>query len=98
MNFRHFWRVILPLARPAVSTLFVFQFMWTWNAFLMPLLYMQKESLRPLPLGLMFFQGRYTSDYGMIAAGVAIATLPVILVYVLFQRQFIRGLTAGALK
>ncbi|MCA9888152.1 MAG: carbohydrate ABC transporter permease, partial [Anaerolineae bacterium] len=67
-------------------------------AFLMPLLYMQRESLRPLPLGLMFFQGRYTSDYGMLAAGISIATLPVILIYILFQRQFIRGLTAGALK
>lgn len=97
-EFQTFGLVILPLARPAVSTLFVFQFMWTWNAFLMPLLYMQRESLRPLPLGLMFFQGRYTSDYGMLAAGISIATLPVILIYILFQRQFIRGLTAGALK
>lgn len=97
-EFQTFLKVMLPLARPAMSTLFVFQFMWTWNAFLMPLIYLQKEDLRPLPLGLMFFQGRYTADYGMIAAGISIATLPVIIIYIIFQRQFIRGLTAGALK
>lgn len=97
-EFQTFWRVMLPMAGSAMSALFVFQFMWTWNAFLMPLLYMQREELRPLPLGLMFFQGRYTSDYGLIAGGVTIATVPVIIVYMLFQRQFMRGLTAGALK
>lgn len=97
-EFQTFLRVMLPMAGAAMSALFVFQFMWTWNAFLMPLLYMQKEELRPLPLGLMFFQGRYTQDYGLIAGGVTIATAPVIVVYILFQRQFMRGLTAGALR
>ncbi|MCZ7545976.1 MAG: carbohydrate ABC transporter permease [Anaerolineae bacterium] len=97
-EFQTFLRVMLPMAGAAMSALFVFQFMWTWNAFLMPLLYMQKEELRPLPLGLMFFQGRYTQDYGLIAGGVTIATVPVIVVYILFQRQFMRGLTAGALR
>ncbi len=89
---------MLPLTGPAVSSLIVFQFMWTWNAFLMPLIYLQRESLRPLALGLMFFEGRYTQDYGLIAGGVTIATFPIILVYVLLQRQFIRGLTAGAFE
>jgi ABC-type glycerol-3-phosphate transport system permease component len=93
-----FWYIMLPLARPAISTLTVFQFMWTWNAFLMPLLYMQREDLRPVPLGLMFFQGRYTQDYALTASGVTIITLPVIVVYVIFQRHFIRGLTSGAIK
>jgi raffinose/stachyose/melibiose transport system permease protein len=95
---RIFWSIMLPLARPALSTLVVFQFMRTWNEFLMPLLYLQDEALRPIPLGLMFFQGAYTRDIGLIAAGVSLATLPVILVYLLFQRQFVRGLTAGAVK
>jgi ABC-type glycerol-3-phosphate transport system permease component len=93
-----FWYIMLPLARPAMSTLTVFQFMWTWNAFLMPLLYMQREDLRPIPLGMMYFQGRYTQDYGLIAAGVTLITLPVIAVYIIFQRHFIRGLTSGAIK
>jgi ABC-type glycerol-3-phosphate transport system permease component len=95
---RIFWSVMLPLAKPAVSTLIVFQFMRTWNEFLMPLLYLQDEAKRPIPLGLMFFQGTYTRDIGLIAAGVTLATVPVIVVYLLFQRQFVRGLTAGAVK
>lgn len=95
---RIFWSVMLPLAKPAVSSLVVFQFMLTWNNFLMPLLYLQSEDLRPIPLGLMFFQGRYTQDVSLLAAGVAIATVPVVVVYLLFQRQFVKGLTAGAVK
>jgi raffinose/stachyose/melibiose transport system permease protein len=97
-EFRIFWSIMLPLAKPALSTLVVFQFMRTWNEFLMPLLYLQKEDLRPIPLGLMFFQGAYSRDIGLIAAGVSLATIPVIVVYLLFQRQFVRGLTAGAVK
>ena len=97
-EFETFWKIMLPLASPAVSTLIVFQFMWTWNAFLMPLLFLQSEELRTVPLGLLFFQGRYNVNYGLVAAGVTLATLPVILVFILFQRQFIRGLTAGAFK
>lgn len=97
-EFQVFWRVLLPLARPAVSSLVVFQFMWTWNAYLMPLLLLNQEALRPITLGLMFFQGRYTSDYALISAGVMIVTLPIVLVYIVMQRQFLRGLTAGALR
>ncbi len=97
-EFRIFRSVMLPLAWPAISTLVVFQFMRTWNEFLMPLLYLQDEALRPIPLGLMFFQGAYTRDIGLIAAGVALSTIPVIVVYLIFQRQFVKGLTAGAVK
>ena len=93
-----FWRVMMPLAGPALGSLTVFQFVWTWNAFLMPLLYMQSETLRPIPLGMMFFQGRYTQDVSLIAAAVTIATVPVIVMYLIFQRQFVRGLTAGSVK
>ena len=97
-EFGVFNKIMLPLAGPAVSTLIVFQFMWTWNAFLMPLLFLNEETLRPISLGLMFFSGRYTMNYGLVAAGVTLATLPLIVVYIIFQRQFMRGLTAGAIK
>ena len=97
-EFGVFWRVMLPLAGPAASTLAVFQFMWTWNAFLMPLLYLQRESLRPMALGLMFFSGRYGADYNLLFAGITIATLPVVLTYLLLQRRIAQGLTVGALK
>ena len=93
-----FWHIILPLTTPAISSLAIFQFVWTWNAFLMPLIYVNREELRPMTLGLMFFQGRYTSDYSMISAAVTLTTIPLIIVYVLLQRQFLRGLTQGAVK
>ena len=97
-EFRIFYSIMLPLARPAFSTLIVFQFMRSWNEFVMPLLYLQDEAKRPIPLGLMFFQGAYTRDIGLISAGVALSTIPVIIVYLVFQRQFVKGLTAGAVK
>ena len=97
-EFNVFFKIMLPLAGPAVSTLLVFQFMWTWNSFLMPLLLLNEESLRPITLGMMFFSGEYTANYSLIAAGVTLASLPVLIVFVIFQRQFIQGMTAGATK
>jgi ABC-type glycerol-3-phosphate transport system permease component len=96
-EFGVFWRVMLPLTGPATSALAVFQFMWTWNAFLMPLLYLQREHLRTLPLGLMLFSGRYGTQYHLLFAGVTIATLPIVIVYLVLQRRVTQGLTAGAL-
>jgi ABC-type glycerol-3-phosphate transport system permease component len=93
-----FWRVMLPLATPGLTTLIVFQFMYTWKAFLMPLVFVQLDELRPVALGMMFFFGRFTADRGMIAAGVTIAMVPVIVLYLVLQRQFIDGITAGAVK
>jgi len=97
-DFGVFGRVMLPLAGPAVAALVVFNFMGAWNAFLLPLIYMQTESLRPMMVGMMFFTTRYGVDYSMSMAGTLIIMLPVMVVYVIFQRQFIQGLTAGAVK
>jgi ABC-type glycerol-3-phosphate transport system permease component len=93
-----FWRIQLPLAGPAVATLAVLNFMGAWNSFLLPLIYMQKDELRPLVLGLMFFQSRYTRDFPLTMAGAAITMLPIIIVYLFFQRQFVQGLTSGAFR
>jgi ABC-type glycerol-3-phosphate transport system permease component len=93
-----FWRVMLPLAAPGLTTLAVFEFMGTWNAFSLPLILVQREELRPVALGIMFYFGRYTSDRAMIAAGVTLAILPIILVYLVMQRQFVRGITAGSVR
>ncbi len=93
-----FRQIMLPLAVPGLATLVVFQFMWTWNEFAMPLVFVQLEELRPVSLGTMFFFGRFTADRGMIAAGVTIAMLPVVLLYLVLQRKFIEGITAGAVK
>jgi ABC-type glycerol-3-phosphate transport system permease component len=97
-EFQLFWYVMLPLTGSAASTLAVFQFMWTWNSFLVPMLYLQRENLRTLPLGLMLFSGRYSTQYSLLFAGVTIATLPIVIFYLLMQRRVTAGLTAGALK
>lgn len=95
---RVFWHVMLPLARPGLLSLAVFQFMFTWNMFLIPLLYGQNEQLRPVASGIMFFVGEYGTDRGAIAAAVTMTCIPVIVVYLFLQRYFIAGMTAGALK
>jgi raffinose/stachyose/melibiose transport system permease protein len=92
------WRVLLPLARPAVLTMTVLLFMWTWNEFLLALVMVSNEDLRTAPLGLSFFQGRNTSDLTLLAAGSVIVALPVVIVYMFLQRHFIRGMLSGAVK
>jgi raffinose/stachyose/melibiose transport system permease protein len=97
-RFRLLLHVVLPLCRPALLSLLVFIFMWTWNQFLLPLVLVQSDHARTLPIGLSFFQGRFSSDLSLLMAGVTITFVPVVLVYVVFQRQIIRGITAGSLK
>jgi raffinose/stachyose/melibiose transport system permease protein len=92
------WRVLLPLARPAVLTMTVLLFMWTWNEFLLALVMVSDEGLRTAPLGLSFFQGRNTSNLTLLAAGAVIVAAPVVVVYVFLQRHFIRGMLSGAVK
>lgn len=93
-----FRQVMVPLAWPGLATLVVFQVIDTYNQFLMPLIFVQRDELRPVSLGTMFFFGRFTADRGMIAAGVTISMLPMVILYLLLQRRFIEGITAGAMK
>lgn len=97
-EFGVFWRIMLPLATPGISTLVVLQFIAAWKEFLIPLLYMQREELRPLVLGLMFFKTAYTRDIPLTMAATGIVMLPIIAVYLVLQRKFIQGITAGAVK
>lgn len=92
------WRILWPLARPAVLTLVVLLFMWTWNEFLLALVMVQKETMRTLPVGLAFFQGRYSANIPLMAAGSLIVAGPILIVYIVFQRYFIRGMLGGAVK
>ena len=92
------WHILWPLARPAVLTLVVLTFMWTWNEFLLALVMIQKETMRTLPVGLAFFQGRYSANIPLMAAGSLIVAGPILLVYLIFQRYFIRGMLGGAVK
>jgi raffinose/stachyose/melibiose transport system permease protein len=90
------WRVILPLARPAVLTMTVLLAMWTWNEFLLALVMVSDEGLRTAPLGLSFFQGRNLTNLTLLAAGAVIVAAPIVLLYVFLQRHFIRGMLSGA--
>ena len=92
------WRVVLPMGRPAVLTLVLLVFMWTWNEFLLALVMVSDESLRTAPLGLTFFQGRNTTDVPLLAAGAVIVAAPVVIAYLFLQRHFIRGMLSGAVK
>ena len=92
------WRVVLPMGRPAVLTLVLLVFMWTWNEFLLALVMVSEESLRTAPLGLAFFQGRNTTDVPLLAAGAVIVAAPVVIAYLFLQRHFIRGMLSGAVK
>lgn len=97
-NFRVLRSVLVPMARPALVTLTVLIFMWTWNEFLIPLVMVVDESLRTAPLGLAFFQGQYTQGFTLLAAGACIVALPVVLVYLYLQRHFIAGMLEGAVR
>ncbi len=92
------WRVLLPIARPAVLTMIVLVFMWTWNEFLLALVMVSDEGLRTAPLGLAFFQGRNTNDEALLAAGAVIVALPVVIVYLFLQRRFISGMLGAGVK
>jgi raffinose/stachyose/melibiose transport system permease protein len=90
--------VITPLTRPALQALLVFMVVWNWNQFLLPMMLIQRESARTLPLGLSLFMGRYGSDFPLLMAGATISFIPVVIVYIIFQRHFIKGIAAGALS
>ena len=97
-EFGVFWRVVLPLALPGVATLVIFTFMEAWNGFLWPRLVISSEAMFTLPVGLAQLQMRNTSNWGQTMAGTTLTALPMIVVFFFMQRQFIAGLTAGAVK
>lgn len=95
---RTLFQVALPPGRPALLTLVVLLFMWSWNEFLLPLVMVTSDTLRTAPLGLAFFAGQHATDRIGMAAAAVIVSAPVVLMFIVFQRSFIRGMTAGAVK
>lgn len=91
-------RVLLPLARPSLTTLAVLVFMWSWNQFLLVLILIQDPDSRTAPAGLGFFVGQHATDIPVLSAGTVIVILPILITYLLFQRSFISGFLQGALK
>ena len=93
-----YWRIILPLSKPAIGALAIFTFVHSWNAFLWPLVVLQRENMLTLPVGVASLQNEFAVDYGLIFAGAAIAAVPLILFFLAFQRYFLEGVRMGALK
>lgn len=98
-DFRAFWSVVLPIMRPALGALAVFQFVYSWNNFFWPLLVLYREEMYTVPVMLgSFVVQQAVVPYDIIAAGITLASVPMIIAFLLGQKQFIAGLTMGALK
>lgn len=94
----NFWRILMPLSAPALATLFIIDALATWNELLMALVLISANESRTVPVGLLQFQGQFSSQYTQLMAGVVISITPIILLYIFLQRYMVAGLTAGALK
>ena len=97
-NFDFFWRILLPLARPALAAVAALTMIVSWNALLVPLVVLNSEELWTLPLGTMQFQGQYGQDLALVSAFVVLSAIPTLIFYLFAERQIISGLTAGAIK
>jgi raffinose/stachyose/melibiose transport system permease protein len=95
---RIMWSVMLPLARPPMAIAAIQNAVPIWNDFFFPLVFIQTDAYKTLPQGLTTFMGEYTTDWGMLFAGLTIAAAPITLLYIALSRQFIQGMTAGAVK
>ena len=96
--FGFFWRILLPMARPALATVSVLAIVASWNSFMLPLVIFSDQAFWTLPLGVMQFQGQYAADTARTLAYVVVAMVPALALYAVAQRQLISGLTSGASK
>ncbi|MED3824989.1 carbohydrate ABC transporter permease [Priestia flexa] len=98
-NWRIFWNIYLPLSKPALGTMAIFSFSGTWDEYFVALTLIKDEMLRTLPIALMMFQGKYASNWSWIFAASVIALIPIIIIYVVFQKRFVQsGSTEGGVK
>jgi raffinose/stachyose/melibiose transport system permease protein len=95
---RIFWRIALPLLRPGLATVAIFSALAAWNEFLLALLYIQDDELKTIPTGLLAFSSRYQTDYAMLFSALSIVTIPMIVIYVVFNRHIVDGITTGSVK
>lgn len=93
-----YWKIILPLSKPALATIVIFTFMGAWREFMWPLVVANSQEIMPLPVLLASFQGLYTTDWTLLMAGSIIVLFPIIIIFVLSQRFFIEGIQLGAVK
>lgn len=93
-----YWRIMLPLTKPALAALATLEFTWVFNDYLWAIVLLRRDALKPVTAGLATLQGQYITDWPLIVAGSLMATLPTVLVFIFLQRYFIQGLTLGATK
>ncbi|WP_340022165.1 carbohydrate ABC transporter permease [Paenibacillus sp. FSL K6-1096] len=96
--FRIFWSIILPITRPAMATVVILNFIYNWNEYLFALVLITSNSLKTLPLGLANFVGVETASYTLQMSALTIALVPILIFYLLLQKQLVTGMTAGAVK
>jgi multiple sugar transport system permease protein len=97
-EFGIFWRIILPLSKPALATVALFSLLWSWSDFFGPLIFLTNEDLYTISLGLVQFQSRYDTAWGQVMAAATVFTLPVLVLFFVSQRQFVEGVTVTGLK
>lgn len=97
-EYRIYARIMLPLSKPALSTLIIFTFVSTWNDYLGPLIYLKSQEKKTIQLGLKMFISQYSSDYGLIMAGSVLSLVPVLIVFLCLQKYFVEGVAATGLK
>ncbi len=97
-NLRVLWYVVLPLMRPALGTAVIINFIAAWNDFFFPLIFITEKMKRTIPVGMMSLFGEHSADWGSLFAGLTLASLPMILLFFIASKQFMEGLTAGAIK
>jgi raffinose/stachyose/melibiose transport system permease protein len=93
-----FLRIILPMAKPAITTVVIMNFLTNWNEFSLALVLINDNKIKTLPIGLVNFAGAYTRDYAQMTAGLVISVIPIILIYIFLQENIIKGMTQGGVK
>lgn len=97
-EFYIFHRIIFPMAKNGISSIAIFQFLWAWEDFLWPYLVINTQEKQLLSVGLKMFNGQYSTDYGALFAATTISIVPVLIIYLFFQKQFIAGIASSAIK
>jgi len=97
-EFTIWYRIMLPLTRPALATLAIFSFVAFWNTFMWPLVILRSKELYPLAVGLTHLMNTFDTNFRLVAAGSVLSMIPIIIVFIIMQKQFVKGITAGAVK
>ena len=97
-EYKIWWSLMLPLSKPALSTLTIFTFVRTWNDFLGPMIYLTRTELKTIQIGLRMFISQYSSEYGLIMAASVVTLIPVLIVFLSLQRFFVQGIASAGMK